>query len=168
MNLFSFENRRENLFAADCMKEFTAVAIQLGAMSEKKNIVTDEDLLKYGEIAIDVFLKQDPALYGGLDNYCEDAFYFTISMGIVLGARLRYDKLTHEYVVRAINESPSDVGMNYLELVGLDDMEHPFYEKMLSKYLALYAAHKHADKKKEYLKRALLVIYSIGNTIALS
>ena len=71
------------------------------------------------------------------------------------------------YVVKAINDSPSEVGMNYLELVGLDDMENPFYEKLLAKFLSLYSQHITTDKNRVYLKQALLVVYAIGSTIAL-
>ncbi len=166
MSLFDLESRKQNLFGADCMKEFNALAITLGAISEKKNI-TNETLMKYGEIAIDFFLNQRPELYGGIDDFCENAFYFTVSLGIVLGARLRYDKLTHEYVVKAINESPANVGLAYLKLVGLEDYEHHFYKSMYSKFCLLYDPHKQSDKNREYLKRALIVMYAIGNTIAL-
>ena len=166
MGLFNFENRRINLFAADCMKALNETASKLGAISDNK-IITNEELTNYGEFAINTFIKQDPALYGGVENFVEDSFYFTISMGIVLAARLRYDKLTQEYVVKAINESPSEVGINYLELVGLDDMENQFYEKLLAKFLSLYSQHITSDKNRAYLKQALLVVYAIGSTIAL-
>lgn len=166
MGFFWGEHRKINLFAADCMKKLNESAANFGIIIAKKNI-TNEDLMKYGDIAIDVFIKQDPSLYGGIDEYIEDAFYFTITMGIVLAARLRYDTLTHEYVVKSINKSPAEVGATYLKLLGLENFDHPFYQSMFREFSSLYSAHKNTDSEREYLKRELLVLYAIGNTIAL-
>lgn len=51
MGVFSFEERKVNLFIADCTKELNETVANLGAIAAKKNI-TNEDLMKSHDIAI--------------------------------------------------------------------------------------------------------------------
>ena len=116
MAFFNFKRNSQKLFGADCMKLFCDSAAQIGMISGK-NLITNEELMQYGDVGISFFLKRDPKLYGGLEQYCQNAVYFALQLGLILGSHARYDKLSHEYLLMIINSSPADVGDAYLELL---------------------------------------------------
>ena len=164
MSIFGFNKKL--LFGKECMREFMDIALSFGLINEKKQ-VTSEDLIKYGNTGINIVLKHDSNHYDDVDDFCENAFYFTLYLGLVLASKLKYDTLSDEYFYSVIKESPGIIGEDYLIVLGLNDDEHPFIVSLFEKYKQLYEKYKSTDKKRKYLDQSLLVVFLIGNTIAL-
>lgn len=167
MGLFGLSTKEIDNFAKDCMITFTDTAIRMGAMAGK-DITTNEDIIGYGTAAMDYVLNHyDSGHFGYADMY-EACGFFALQLGIVLAARERYyGKLSADYTKEILQKSLRVVGEAYLSLVNMDDEYNPLYDALIGDFRRLHTAYLRKDTKKECLKKAMLVLYLIGNTMSL-